>query len=367
MIEAYNVLGQAVFNTLVRSPGNVVISPLSMGMSIAAAFAAARGETAREMARALGLATAALGALLKANGELVHHYRNAGVSEALCLRLANALVLTQHGVAVAESYKDLLAFFFAAEVFKGDIRQVNQWVARKTEGKIEKALGGLPADGIAVLLNAVYFKAPWAEPFDPASTYAGRFFLPSEEMKVQMMSRHGDYAVVSGPGFRAARLPYKNPALGMIVVLPDESGGCPLDVFEPLAPAGLTRLRAELHREPPSDCIVEMPRFRASFSESLKPALQEAGIVRAFDWTRADFSGMTDRAAADVPAAVGDVRHCALIEVGEEGTEAAGATAMTFFIGGTPSKFTVDRPFLFFIVDETTGTVLFQGRIVYPR
>jgi serine protease inhibitor len=76
---------------------------------------------------------------------------------------------------------------------------------------------------------------------------------------------------------------------------------------------------------------------------------------------------MTERAPKEIPAAIGDVRHCALIEVGEEGTEAAGATMMTFFIGGTPPKFIVDRPFLFFILDETTGAVLFQGRIVYPR
>ena len=95
--------------------------------------------------------------------------------------------------------------------------------------------------------------------------------------------------------------------------------------------------------------------------------MQEAGIARAFDWTRADFSGMTERARAEVPAAIGDLRHCAVIEVAEEGTEAAGATMMTFFIGGTPPNFSVDRPFLFFVVDETTGAVLFQGRIVYPR
>jgi serpin B len=102
-------------------------------------------------------------------------------------------------------------------------------------------------------------------------------------------------------------------------------------------------------------------------SDSLRPALQEAGIERAFDWRRADFSGMTERAPQEIPAAMGDVRHCVLIEVAEEGTEAAGATMMTFYIGGAPLSFTVDRPFLFFIVDERTGAILFQGRIVYPR
>ncbi len=79
--------------------------------------------------------------------------------------------MTQHGEAVAKSYRDLLASSFAAEIFHADIERINQWVAQKTEGKIERVLDGLPQDDIAVLVNAIYFKATWAEPFNPNSTF----------------------------------------------------------------------------------------------------------------------------------------------------------------------------------------------------
>ena len=90
-------------------------------------------------------------------------------------------------------------------------------------------------------------------------------------------------------------------------------------------------------------------------------------MALAFDWTRADFSRMTGRPPAEIPVAVTDVVHCAVIDVAEEGTEAAAATLKSFHIGGAPPSFVVDRPFLFFVLDEATGAILFQGKIVDPR
>ena len=90
-------------------------------------------------------------------------------------------------------------------------------------------------------------------------------------------------------------------------------------------------------------------------------------MALAFDWTRADFSRMTGRPRAEIPVAVTDVVHCAMIDVAEEGTEAAAATLQYFHIGGAPPSFVVDRPFLFFVLDEATGAILFQGKIVDPR
>lgn len=366
MIAAYNTLAQAVFRTLAQSADNIVISPLSIGVTLAMGFAAAAGETAEEMARVLKF-DAARPMVFKANADLLRHYGDGNAPEGHRLRLANALVLTQHGDAVANSFRALLADSFAAEIFQGDIERVNRWVARKTEGKIERALNSLPQDDIAVLVNAIYFKAPWAKEFNPALTYDGRFFLSAyDEVDVKMMHAVGDFAIVRGVGYRAVRLPYKPPSLGMIIVLPDEIDG--LDaVIGAFDTAELARLRAELERTPPRPDTFELPRFRVQSQASLKAALQQAGMTRAFDWTRADFSGMTERPAAEIPVAISDLLHCALIDVSEEGTEAAGATLVMFHIGGASPSFIVDRPFLFFIVDETTGAIVLQGRIVDPR
>jgi serpin B len=366
MIRAYNVLGEAAFRTLARSGGNVVISPLSIGMTLAIALAGAAGETAEEIARALKCG-ARQPELFKANGDLMRQYRESSLTQTLTLRLANALVLTQHGACVAKSYRDLLANSFAAEIFEGDVARVNRWVAEKTEGKIEHAAGELPPDDIAVLVNAIYFKAPWEKVFNPASTHGGRFFLSAyDEIEAKTMDASGDYAVVRGEGYRAARLPYKTPSLSMIIVLPDEIEGLGA-VLGAFSLDELTRLRAELNHQSPYHITLKLPRFRARSEVSLKPALQEAGITLALDWTRADFSHMTERPPGEVPVAISDIRHCALIEVAEEGTEAAASTLKYFHLGGSPPSFVVDRPFLFFIVDETAGAVLFQGRIADPR
>jgi serpin B len=366
MIAAYNTLAQAVLRTLAQSAGNIVISPLSIGVTLAMGFAAAAGETAEEMARVLGF-DAARPAFLKANADLLRRYDEADAAEGHRLRLANALVLTQHGASVAKSFRELLADNFAAEIFPGDIARVNQWVAQKTRGKIERVLDSLPPDDIAVLINAIYFRAPWAKEFNPALTYDGRFFLSEEnEVDVKMMHAIEDYPVVEGAGYRAARLPYKPPSLGMIIVLPDAIDGVDavIDAFDT---AELARLRAEFERATPYLYTFDLPRFRAQSGASLKPALQQAGMVLAFDWTRADFSAMTERPPAEIPVAISDILHSALIEVSEEGTEAAGATLVTFHIGGASPSFIVDRPFLFFIVDDTTGAIVLEGRIVDPR
>lgn len=370
MIAGYNTLGLALFRALAQADCNIVMSPLSIGMTLAMGLAGAAGETADEMARTIGC-DGARSDLFAANAELLRHYGEGSAPEAARVRLANALVLTQHGAAVAKTYRDLLAASFAAEIFPGDIARINQWVAQETEGKIERALDSLPQDDIAVLLNAIYFKAPWAKPFNPASTFDTGFLrgwdhdLEKIEVEVKMMDGSGDHGLASGPGYRAARLPYKTGSLGMIVVLPDEDSG-PKAVLESFDVGELARLRAELAHAEPSQVTLMLPRFRARTQSSLKPALAKAGMALAFDWTRADFSRMTERPPAEIPVAISDVVHCAMIDVAEEGTEAAGATLVYFHIGGVPPSFIVDRPFLFFIMDETTGAILFQGKIVDP-
>jgi serine protease inhibitor len=371
MIAGYNALGLTLFRALAQSDGNMVMSPLSIGVTLAMGLAGAAGETADEMALTLGF-DGARPELFAANADLLRHYAESSAPEAARVRLANALVLTQHGAAVAKAYRDLLAGSFAAEIFAGDVARINQWVAQRTEGKIEHALDSLPQDDIAVLLNAIYFKAPWAKPFNPASTFSTGFLhgydddLEKIKIEVEMMDGSGDYVTASGPGYRAARLPYKTASLGMIVVLPDEDSdpGTALQSFDV---AELARLRVALARAQPSHTTLMLPRFRARTLSSLRPALEKAGMALAFDWTRADFSRMTGRPPAEIPVAVTDVVHCAMIDVAEEGTEAAAATLQYFHIGGAPPSFVVDRPFLFFVLDETTGAILFQGKIVDPR
>jgi serpin B len=118
------------------------------------------------------------------------------------------------------------------------------------------------------------------------------------------------------------------------------------------------RLRRPAHR-----VYLGLPRFKTEFAVTLNDHLRALGMVQAFDGGKADFSGMTGGSAA---IHIKDVMHKAVIEVAEEGTEAAAATAVHILTSGPP-PFRVDRPFAFYIVEGTTNTILFQGRIVDPR
>ena len=223
-----------------------------------------------------------------------------------------------------------------------------------------------------MLLNAVYFKAKWASVFSKDATADADFNLtPAQKVSVPMMRQVGSYALIARQGYRAIRLPYEVSALGMIVVLPDAIDTLG-NVNVRLGAEELLQLFAAL-RSPDARKSVElaMPRFKASFKAELVKLFQQAGMIRAFNAQEADFSGMTGRPPSAAPFAIGQIVHRAVIDVMEDGTEAAAATAVTVFAKSMPPRqpevFRVDRPFLFYIVDDATGAILFQGRIVDPR
>jgi serpin B len=415
LTQAYAASGEGLSKQF--PPGNVVFSPYSIGTAMAMALAGARGETEREMVAALkqrlsrpeiDAANAAVLAVLNgydksaapptcpggmrvnerrcevspgANGRCQFPAQREG---GLCvtaptyppsakLAVANALMLTRHGSLVAKSYEELLKDKYAAEVFRNaTLDDVNGWVSRKTEGKIDRILERLDPDSAAVLLNAVYFKAKWAAVFSKDATKEEPFNVtPAQKVSVPMMRQVATFSSVTRTGYRAIRLPYEVRALGMVVVLPDAVDGLD-DVSRRIGAEELSQIFAALRSADASKRIdLALPRFKTSFKVDLVKPFQQAGIVRAFNLKEADFSGMTGRPPAEAPLAIGQIVHRAVIDVMEDGTEAAAATAVVMVATSAPPAnpevFRVDRPFLFYIVDDATGAVLFQGRIVDPR
>jgi serpin B len=271
LTDAYNASGLALFHELSGKSGNIVLSPFSVGTAMAMALSGARGETAQEMAgvlkQSLDLSTleAANAAVLSglraydksalppkcppgmapsgsrceqapsANGQCLGLARREG---ALCvapgstppsarLLTANALMLTRRGDLVASDYVALLRDKYGAEVLHNvGLDDVNGWVKRKTQGKIERILDRLDSASPAIILNAVYFKAKWAVTFSRSSTTDDPFNLSRQKkVAVPMMHRNGADALVTRPLYRAIRLPYEVGSLGMIVILPDEPDG----------------------------------------------------------------------------------------------------------------------------------------------
>ncbi len=410
---AYNASGQDLFERLAATPGNIVFSPYSVGSAMAMVLSGARGETASEMAAvlkqtldrpAIDAANARLIAILNgydksgepvacptsmrfngtdceaaapASGQCRAGYRDGARCVApgrrpasAILKAANALMLLKaNGDLVSTRYAAVLEANYRAQVFRdADLDEINRWVSRQTEGKIEKILDQIDPETPAVILNAVYFKAAWQAPFSRNATTDGDFHLTAATtVKVPTMHRIGHYQMVARPGYRAIRLPCSVDALATVIVVPDEVDGVDKvgRALDATALAGLFRDLTEW-----KTVELALPRFKTSFKAELGELFKQAGMRRAFNGAVADFSGMTGRPSSQAPFAIGQVVHRAVIEVTEEGTEAAAATAVAMVAASAPSHvepFAVDRPFLFYVTDQATGAILFQGRISDPR
>jgi hypothetical protein len=229
-----------------------------------------------------------------------------------------------------------------------------------------------------VLANAVYLKAPWANPF-PENATADAPFNPraGQSVTVPMMRGNATRDYVRGDGYQAVLLPYRASRLAMAIVLPDGAlSGLTTNglTTNGLATSGLTTnglamgtLGDLLAGTSPHRVTLSLPRFRVETDIDLHPVLHELGITAAFTG-EADFSGITSAERLRIGAAV----HKAYIDVDEHGTEAAAATAITFAASAMrlkqppPVEMVADRPFLFAIIDAATGAQLFLGQVTNP-
>ena len=243
--------------------------------------------------------------------------------------------------------------------------EINQVIATQTEGKISGLLpsGTITALTRLVLASAVYLKAAWTDPFPERATADAPFYPDGRDqpaLTVPMMHGTASRAYLRGDGYQAVLLPYRDINLAMAVLLPDG----PLAALRPkVAAAGLGGLLAGAARH---RVTLSLPRFRLEAAFDLIPALRRLGVVAAFG-ADADFGEITEAA----PLRIGAVAHKAYVDVDEQGTEAAAATAVVIRAAAAmrpPPAVTmvVDRPFLFAIVDSTTGLPLFLGQVSHP-
>jgi serpin B len=365
LIGGYNRTGQRLFRELAKTPGNVVLSPYSIGTAMAMALAGARGETQAEMAKALGIELPR-GEVDAANAAVLSSLDRAS-TDTFQLRSADGLMLARQGGAVSDAYVAMLRRDYAASVFAGtDAATVNAWVKKKTAGKIGSIVNHLDPTTAMVLVNAIYFKASWQKAFAIDATRAEPFHSRDGEAKVPTMHMESFFHLATLPGYRAIELPYSGGRVRMIVTLPD---GDAEDVLQALGGDELRQLLAELHG-PLHRVDLSLPRFKSSFEASLMEPFEQMGMRRAFDLHAADFSGVTGRPPSEIPLAISQIKHRAVIDVAEQGTEAAAATGIGTFTASVQPQletFRVDRPFVFAIIDGETSAVLFEGRIDDPR
>jgi serpin B len=364
---ADDAFGADLYRLLSEPGSDVVFSPVSVASVLQMALCGARGQTASELAGALHLdgSPDAADAALRTLPALV-----AGVTaDGTVTFRAPAAVWLQAGLPLEPDFTARLGAAVAEADFAGAPQQaraqINRVVAEQTE---EKITGLLPAAAVddrtrLVLTSAIYLKAGWAETF-PAHATADAPFYPDgpdrPSRTVRMMHSTAARMYVRGDGYQAVLLPYRGGNLALAVVLPDG----PLAALTPvLAAGGVRGLLAGTVRY---EVTLALPRFRLETGFDLVAVLRGLGVQQAFT-DHADFSGITGATRLLINA----IAHKAYVDVDEQGTEAAAATAVTFrptaaFRAAQPVTMTVDRPFLFAIWSAPAGVPLFLGQVSRP-
>ena len=368
----------ALYHQLTSGDANVFVSPYSIQSALGMLYAGAEGETEREMASALRwqLSEPTLHAAFDAT-DLELSGRKSQQPEGrngepgtgdLELRVANGAI-GRKGLKLSGHFLDVLARYYGAGMFTADFEAdpepgrlaINAWVEKKTADRIHDLLpeGSLDPQTDLVLVNAIYFKASWLEPFQPGSTQSQVFHDPAGDVTVPLMFTTADlYA--RGDGYQASELPYVADAVRMLFVLPDAGR------FTEIEAALDRNLFDEIRRGFEHYLVLlKVPKFSFESEHPLKPALQALGMKQAFERGAANFSGI---ASSERPLHVDDVYHKTFVALDEQGTEAAASTAAVLRAISLPPRveLTLDRPFLFVIYDEPTGQILFVGRLKHP-
>jgi len=366
---------------LVRASGDgdAIVSPVSVWEALAMTHAGARGETAAEMAKLLGMPddrgtiAAKAAALRKALAE--------AKGEKIALDVANRLWV-QRGKRLEAEFTSLLADRYGAAAGPVDFaaapetarREINGWVSDRTAKRIDELLkpGVVTPLTRLVLTNAVFMKAPWATPFEKAATAAEPFTLAAgTTAAVPFMHRSGKMvagkARAGGQDVTLCEIPYAGDRLAMMLIVPDAVDGLPAVL------AGLNGKSLTGWRQPDTlrsrQVNLALPKWTARRSLGLDAALAALGMKKAFVAGEADFSGIDGTRELFVSAVV----HEGFVDVSEEGTEAAAATGVVVSITSVviepeqPLEVRADRPFAWAIVHRGTGAVVFAGTVTDPR
>jgi serpin B len=245
---------------------------------------------------------------------------------------------------------------------------INKWVEEQTKEKIKDLLakGILTPLTRLVLTNAIYFKGDWASQFDKKRTREANFTcwgVPKGArvaVKVPMMNQTEKFGYAETKDLQALRMAYAGKELSMVIVLPKKVGDLTA-VEKSLVKGGLKDVLKNLRDR---EVRVLMPKFKMESEFRLDKTLKAMGMTDAFS-EKADFSGMNGRKYLFISAVV----HKAFVDVNEEGTEAAAATAVIAegLIETLPPVFRADHPFIFLIRHEKTGAILFVGRVMNPK
>jgi serpin B len=379
VVEGNTTFGVELYQKLKDRPGNLFFSPFNISTTLAMTSAGARGQTEMEITNVLHL---------NLPPEKLHPAFKTLLDRMVKIHRWNRIVLksansfwAQKDCSFKPEFCRLVNENYFAETKSIDFKkapaaaanEINRWVERKTSGRISSIAAAnqfTPLTRLA-LCDAIYFKGKWQHEFKARDTKPALFHVSTNQtITVPMMSQKGDFKITHADESSIALLemPYSGKDLSMIILLP-RTDHLSLDIDQPglsgleekLTSANLQQWLSELDKTEEHETWVALPRFTTTQSFDLAPELKSLGLKSAFD-DSANFTGMD----GGTKLFVSHVMHKAFVDVNESGTEAAAVTVVIVATKGMPSRFIVDRPFIFLIRENASGSILFLGRVIDP-
>ncbi|MGB8358408.1 MAG: serpin family protein [Bacteroidales bacterium] len=345
---------------------NIMISPFSITSALSMTLNGAAGETFEAMKSGLRYGSETIEEIndtyLKLMKDMVP------VDSRVVMDIANS-VWVDKKLTVKQAFMTALETYYLAEARNIDVLdpasvdEVNGWISDKTNDKIQKMLESLDPDIAMLLINAVYFNGKWRYQFDKDDTQDKPFYIsPDNPVQVPMMYQKEKFAVTKAGNTTLVELPYGQGNYSMVVMLPDE-GVSTAEAAAQLSSKNWAQWMQNLSYET-TEVELSLPKFKYEYKRELNDDLKNLGMGIAFDPDNADFSNISDQGLF-----ISFVLHQTFIETNEEGTEAAAATVVGIGVTSVPmtNVINVNRPFLYFIRETSTGTIVFMGQVADPR
>jgi len=332
----------------VSSAENVVVSPYSTGVALSMLEAGAEGQTKVELDNALN------GSYFKA--EDLGDGKDVTVQSSSSVWISDDFSVRNRYVSLLE--KDFDAFVTTQNFADPATAQaINNWCSEHTSGKIDQIIDRIGPDMVMVLVNALYFNAPWADAFDETAVNEAVFHGRSGDTSVRMMARRATFNYAEYQGAKMIEIPYAGGSYAMYVILPP-AGMSPESILPYISES---LYRSAMSMLQPKEVALNMPQFRMETSLVLNKTLERMGVTTAFS-SAADFKGISVMG----PLRLDVIKQKCYIDVNTKGTEAAAVTGAQIRMTSVRPvvSMNVDSPFLFVIADVENKMPLFAGKIV---
>jgi serpin B len=370
IIEADKAFGFELFKEVYNlvEEDNIMISPMSVSYALGMTYNGAAGNTLQAFNDVLHFGDLTAEEINESYNDLMDQLVN--LDDKVEFSIANSIWYRQ-GFQVLSEFINTNKDYFDAEVKEIDftdpqtVELINQWIEDKTNGKIKDMLDFIPADAVMYLINAIYFNAQWKYEFNKEDTYEGDFTLKDGTIhETDFMRVTGDFGYTSNEDFTAVDLPYGDSTFSMVVMLPKGEK----EVSDLVASLDVAHWDSWFDNSRLTGVRVDLPKFKYEFMELLNDPLKNLGLGVAFSEFEADFTKINPEGNLFISRVI----HQTFIDVQEEGTEAAAATIVEITLtstggGGSPIYFKADKPFLYLIKENSTGAIVFIGKVGRPE